>query len=328
MSTTLTIKVPKVFKVAEKLGVVFPGFCAADYMRLAIDILGWECTVIDGVKGQAKSNLLLQRGYAVYQDWEVVLEYLVFEPWRFIDLIGQKGRVPWLAIDDVTVHLPSSLYFTDRELWAELSSNWASYRVKLSCFDCTAPRKDKVVGFILDDLTSDLTCYNRYEDLVSHYDFQRWMWLRDLKDPKKKIAKPIKVEDIAFPLTPGGLKISPELCKGRMVVGGEVIEKKDYYTFEKSGLVGVPRPIFKRYWKRRIELADKAAKRSKELFDKRNRRKNTFEMFVDEAKERKDELLNNEGRLDALKIKRMFGIATTKAYEIKKAAERDLRLAR
>lgn len=256
----------KIFAAAIKLGTITPGYSGIDYLRFAIENYGWECNTIDGVKGQAKSNLLLQRGYAIYQDWEVVLEHVVMKPVDFLNLLDIKGRIPWIGWDDITVHLPRSLYFTDRYLWSELSKNWAAYRTKINCFDCTAPRKDRVVTFILEDLTGDITCFNRYKDIESHYDYQRWMWQRDLKDPKSKNATPVLVEDIPFPLTPGALKISKELTQGYIVVGGNKISKKDFYTFEKSGLVGVPRAIFKRYWKERVDLANEAAQRLKEIF--------------------------------------------------------------
>lgn len=320
----LSTAVKRIFATAQKLGVIFQGYTAIDYLRHAINIHGWECTTIDGVKGQAKSNLLLQRGYAIYENWDTVFENLVFEPIQFLDLISSSGRIPWIGWDDLTVHLPSTLYFTDRDMWAELSSNWAAYRTKLSCFDCTAPRKDRVVGFILDDMTGDITCFNRYKDVVSHYDFQRWIWQRNLKDPKKKTARPVLVEEVAFPLTPGALKITPELMRGKILSGGTQVPRTDFFTLEKSGLIGIPRPIFKRYWKRRLELADKAAKRSRELFLKRGRTmRNSFEVLVDEVKERKEEFLQDNGLLDVTKIHREFGIGRTKAYEIIRAVKQD-----
>jgi len=268
------IRIPKgarkIFREAQKQGVVYPGYCGVDYMRHAIDIFGWECTTIDGVKGSAKSCQMQQRGYAIYQDWDTVEQYTVMEPEDFMNIMDERGRIPWIGWDDITVHLPRSLYFTDRELWAELSKNWAAYRTKLNCFDCTTPRKDRVASFILEDLTGDITCFNRYKDMVSHYDFQRWMWQRDFKDPKKKHPTPIQIEPAtAFPLTPGAIKISPELKQGTIVVGGVEIPKLEFYTLEKSGLIGMPRPRFRKYWKRRLELANQAAKRLKAIFKKR-----------------------------------------------------------
>lgn len=274
VAVTREIAIPKgarrIFRVATKQGVVFPGYSGIDYLRHAINNYGWECTVIGGAKGSAKSCLLLQRGYAIYKDWETTLEYTKMEPENFVNALDSRGRIPWIGYDDVTVHLPRSIYFTDRGLWAEISKNWAAYRTKLNCFDCTAPRKDRVASFILEDLTGDIICFNRYKDIESHYDFQRWLWQRDLHDPKKMYATAIHVEAIPFPLTPGALKISAELTQGKIVVGAVEITKREFFTFEKSGLMGVPRSIFKRYWKRRLELADKAAKRLKELFKKRN----------------------------------------------------------
>lgn len=260
-------KIGKLFKLAEKYGVVFKGYSGVDYLRKAIDSMGWECTIIAGGKGSAKSNLLLQRGYAIYKDWDQVLDYTAVELGDFARILDfQEGRIPWMGYDDIAVHLPKNLYFTDRDLWAELQQNWEALRTSLNCFDCTVTRKNKIIDFILGDMTGDIICYDREKDIKSHYDYRRWMWLRHKNDPRKMFCKSIMVEDIPFPLVPDMWKIDKELQK-KHIVGGEVYEGERFY--EQHGLTGVPREVFAKYWDRRLALAHTAQQRFKALLTKR-----------------------------------------------------------
>jgi len=265
--------VRKLFQASVRYGVLHLGYSLVDYLRHAIDNYGWECIPIGGVKGEAKSNLLLQTGYAIFEDWDAVHEYTVMEPEDFLNILDQRGRHPWVGWDDITAHLPRSLYFTDRELWAELQKNWALYRTKMNCFVCTAPRKNRIATFILEDITGDIICFNRVGlDIKSHFDFQRWMWQRDLKDPKSMVARPIQVESIPFPLTPDAWKIDKEMQAQKIRIDGVTYSGADFY--EKVSLMGVPRREFKKYWKRRIELADKASADFRELLGMRTKKEN------------------------------------------------------
>lgn len=268
------LPVPKgaksVFQAAIKLGVIKPGYTLFDYLRHAIENYGWECIPIGGKKGDAKSNLILQAAYSIYEDWDAVHQHIIMDPLKFLNLLDDSfhQRIPFVGFDDITVHLPRSLYFTDRNLWAELQKNWASYRTKMNCFMCTSPRKDRVASFILEDITGDIIVYNRIKDIKSHYNLNRWMWQRDFKDPKSMRATPLQVEDLAFPLIPGATKIDKEL-KGDVVVGGRKYKGIDFYP--KVGLTGVPRKQFKRYWERRLNLADKAVKDAIKVIQKVNK---------------------------------------------------------
>jgi len=270
--TKLPRGVKKLFQASVQYGVLHLGYSLIDYLRHAIDNYGWECIPIGGVKGEAKSNLLLQTGYAIFGDWDAVHTYTVMQPEDFLNILDERGRHPWVGWDDITAHLPRSLYFTDRELWAELQKNWALYRTKMNCFVCSAPRKNRIATFILEDITGDIICFNRVGlDIKSHFDFQRWMWQRDLKDPKSMNARPIQVENIPFPLTPDAWKIDKELQAQKLKVDGRTYSGGDFY--EKISLQGVPRREFKKYWKRRIELADKASADFRELLGMRERKK-------------------------------------------------------
>ncbi len=257
-------RVGKLFEMAEKYGVIHRGFSGVDYLRYAIKNHGWESTSIGGQKGSAKSNLLLQRGYAIYQDWEKVNRHTITTKDQFIEILDTDQRIPWLAVDDIAALFPRSIYFTDRKLYSELQKNWETLRTIVNCFDFTATRKNKVATFILEDITGDIICYNRTGDLVSHYDYQRWLWLRNLKDPTDMIAKMIRVEEIPFPLTPDAFQVDRELSESDFIASGKVYHGYEFFR-DRAGLLGVPRPEFKRYWDRRIALAREAHANFKRL---------------------------------------------------------------
>ncbi len=226
---------------AKEYGYIVEGWYLEDYLRDAIKNNGWESLVIWGPKGSLKSNLLLQAGYLVYGDWQTVLNHIIFTPQDFIKITEKKGRIPWLGWDDIGVHLPRSLYFTNRQLWSDLKSNWDAFRVKLSVFMCTAPRKDKVASFITDDLSGEIFLGKRVgPTLVNLYDFQRWIWSLDLEQAEKPKFDMVRVEKEPLPGTP---KIS---------YGIQHKQNLDRV------LPGCPTDVFKTYFTRRVDLAEQA----------------------------------------------------------------------
>lgn len=259
-------KAAKLLEFAVKYGVVTLGWTATDYMRYAIENYGWESTGITGLKGSAKSNLLLQRGYAIYKDWKKVFTHTFTTIDYFLalleDAIENRKRIPWVGGDDIATIFPRSLYFTDRKLYSELKSAWETTRTIISNFDWTATRKNKVASFITDDITGDIIAYNRVGDLYAHFDYRRWLWQRDYRDPNEMIAKLIAIEDSRFPLTPLSLQ-HESLNKHRYLVCGVEYVGCDY--FERCDLGGVPREEFVNYWDHRLELANASYKRFKKI---------------------------------------------------------------
>jgi len=148
-------KVTNLFKYAERFGVVRRGATATQYLFHAVDTKGWECTSITGIKGAAKSNLLLQRGYAVYRDWDKVHSHVVMEPNDLIGVLESAGeeRIPWIGADDLGKHFPKNLYHARRKVYIELAENWELMRTIINCFDFTATRKNKVATFFIDELS-------------------------------------------------------------------------------------------------------------------------------------------------------------------------------
>ncbi len=174
-----------------------------------------------------------------------------------LDILDTHERIPYLGIDDIGAHFPSSMYFTDRKLYSHLKASWETLRTKINCLDFTVTRKNKVADFILEDITGDMICFDRRGEVLSHYDYQRWMWLRDLKNPKRMIARLIRVEMIPFPLLPESFDLCAELKTGKYVCGGKVYEGEAFFK-ERACLTGVPREEFVTYWENRLALADKA----------------------------------------------------------------------
>ena len=256
-------KVAKLFQIAEKYGVVKRGFTAIQYLRYAIKNYGWESHAITGDKGSAKSNLLLQRGLAIYKDINEVEKHTVTERNQLLDhmrnAIENNERIPWLGVDDIGTLYPASLYFTNRKMYSKLQSTWETVRTVMNCFDFTCTRKNKVANFILEDITGDIVCYNRIGDIKGHYDYRRWLWLRSLKDPTKNIAKLISIEDIPFPLTPDAFKIDQELKEGKFIVSGKEYIGEDFYR-NHAELTGIERRDFQNYWNKRLDIAKTAFK--------------------------------------------------------------------
>ena len=259
-------KARKLLEFAIKYGVVKLGWTATDYMRYAIENYGWESTGITGLKGSAKSNLLIQRGYAIYKDYKKVFAYMFTTIDHFLALletaIETKQRIPWTGGDDIATLFPRSLYFTDRKLYSELKSAWETTRTIISNFDWTATRKNKVASFITDDITGDIITYNRVGDLYAHFDYRRWLWQRDFKDPNEMKAKLIAIEDTRFPLTPDAL-LHDSLTGTTYLICGVVYSGKDY--FERADLGGVTRDSFIDYWDHRLELANASYKKFKKI---------------------------------------------------------------
>lgn len=176
--------------------------------------MGWLCNIIWGEKGFGKSNRLLQNGYTVFHGfdsfeevgndpdtgepiqrgviedwgepsaWQNVLNYTIFRPKDFANMLivvlEKKQRLSWVGWDDINIHFPRSMYSTNRKLWEQFSRNWEGFRPNLSIFECSAPRKDTVVSFILKDMNWDTLVSGRKK-----VETVRWFWDRDFYEPEK-----------------------------------------------------------------------------------------------------------------------------------------------
>lgn len=255
-------KVAKLFKNAVKYGVIKKGWSCVDYMRYANERNGWESTCISGPKGTLKSNLELQHGYSIFQDMNLVRKHFVTKRKQLVDLmqyaIDNEISIPWVGVDDIGALFPKSLYFTHRKLYSKLQSSWETVRTVMNNFEFSCVIKRKVAGFILEDITGDIKTYDPIfvgkTPIKGHYDYRRWLWLRNLKDPTTDIAKLIQVEDTVFPATPEAFKIDKELSTGTYYINGQPCKGKDYFETQLH-LIGLPTPDFKSYWGNRLALA-------------------------------------------------------------------------
>jgi len=260
-------KVAKLFQTAIKYGVIRPGWSCIDYMFYAAKHHGWESTCISGVKGTLKSNLLLQHGNAIYKNMNETKAHFVTKRKQLLNLmeyaIENEISIPWIGVDDIAALFPKSLYFTHRKMYSKLQASWETVRTVMNNFEFSCVIKRKVAGFILEDITGDIKCYNpvfldhsdgRSECVKGHYDYRRWLWLRNIKDPTTDIAKLIAVEDIPFPATPDALQYDPELKEGTFYSGGNKYKGADFFL-NHACLTGIYESDFKQYWNERLNLA-------------------------------------------------------------------------
>lgn len=279
-------KVAKLFNLAEKYGVIKKGWSCIDYMRDSVKNYGWESTCISGPKGTAKSNLMLQHGLAIYGDMEKVKRFTVTKRKQLLDhmenAINNERRIAWIGVDDIAALFPKSLYFTHRKLYSKLQASWETVRTVMNNFEFSCTLKNKVASFILQDITGDIKCYNRKGEIKSHYDYQRWLWLRSIKDPTQDIAKLIRVEDIPFPLIPEAFKLDASLGTAKYFCGGREYIGEDFFK-NKACLVGISRDDFKDYWNNRLGLARESFREFKEIFEEPETKQVKLECEVQNA---------------------------------------------
>lgn len=260
-------KVAKLLRTAEKYGVIHRGWSCIDYMRHAARRHGWESTCISGPKGTLKSNLLMQHGLAIYGNMKDVMDHFVTDRKKLLTLMENainKGIcMPWVGVDDIAAIFPKSLYFTHRKMYSKLQATWETVRTVMANFEFSCVLKHKVAGFIMEDITADIKCYNPVfvndTPIKCHYDYRRWMWLRNLKDPTTDIAKLISVEDVPFPATPDAFRIDKQLSSGVYYANGKPYVGKEYFE-SVLHLTGIESADFKKYWNARLDIAKNSYK--------------------------------------------------------------------
>ena len=207
------------------------------------------------------SNLLLQLGYMVYKNWDTVLDHIIFTPEEFRqkvkEAVKSSERIPWLGWDDIGAWASSDLYNVDRKSYSLLKRGWQLIRPRVSCVTCTIPCKADLVSFMLDDITFEIHVGKRFENWYGIYICNRWIKSYDLNNPKKIKWEPIIIEAGHFPLVP---EVKADLVEQLPHEYG-IIDKKGRFIPKKMKMdfPGVPPDVFKRYFEKRLELADKGA---------------------------------------------------------------------
>jgi len=211
-------KLPEPVKFAIKYGMVHPGWTLADYLRDAAANQGYELCIVHGAQGAGKSTFALQSLYWIYQDWNTVLDSLVFHPKDFVDklqAIPKGERTPAILWDDLTVNFGSSKFKTDAELYEKIDSTFAAIRVKASVIVVTTPSMNRVPKVLRDHCTLEVFI-GRNQTFIAERIFQLPRW-DQLENNLIKI-----------------------LIEGP--------RKFDIYD--------TPTPVFERYWDRRLDLTE------------------------------------------------------------------------
>ncbi len=226
---------PVVVKLAKRDNYVYSGWHLDDYARFEIEVQGSMTCIIWGSKGSLKSSFLLSRGYAIYKDWDRVLEHIVVEPPEFIKLIKrsreEKIRIPWIGWDDINAHLPRTLYFTSRSLYQSMKRNWDLLRPAFSVFMCSCVRKTDVISFILGDMDTEVVASKRKAEKA--------------EDGSFKIAREVNLQVrrwVAYHNPYGRMRVNEE----SILIDGPLT-----YAMEE-----VPADVFKKYWTKRLKVTD------------------------------------------------------------------------
>lgn len=170
-----TPEIDPTWPVPVKLGVYFgfliPGHTLEDYLLDGADPVnqGYETVLIWGVQGSGKSCRMLQMGFWVLGDWELVLKCLVFRPRDVVDrleAVPDDQRLAMLLWDDIGVHYPSSTFKTDIASYEAIDSTWASIRTKVGIVITTIPLSDRLAKNIKDNVTMEVFLGKNQMELV------------------------------------------------------------------------------------------------------------------------------------------------------------------
>ena len=206
-------------KTAVEFGLIHLGWTLEDYLIKAAKDGRYATVCIWGEQGSYKSNRLLQQGFWVYNDWDLVLRNIVFKPLELkakLKSLPKGQRFPWIGWDDVGVHYTNSTFKTNIDEYAAVDALWASLRVKVSTVTLTIPNISRLAKNLKDNVSHE--CFlgpNAVEQV------QRIVRLQSFN---KMEAETFKV----------------------------LIEKGPFEPYK------VPRDVFSEYWEMRLTLTEEA----------------------------------------------------------------------
>jgi len=212
---------PKIIQYGVLFGLIRLGWVHKDYLLHATDTTGYETSGGWGERGSGKSNRTLMHGYWIFQDWDAVLESVVYKPADFVHmlkLVPKDKRLPWLGWDDIGVHFPSAIWRTDIEKYQAVDAAWAAIRTKVSVIDVSIPLIDRLAKNIRDSLSFEIFLGKNQTVLV-----ERLVRLPNIYDRLESNFRKVQVEPI---------------------------HQIDLYE--------IPTDVFNEYWDTRLELADEA----------------------------------------------------------------------
>jgi len=220
---------PKIARLALEFGLIHKGWTMEDYLVHAVETGGFETVNIWAVQGSGKSCRMLQMGYWIYKDWDLVLKSVVFRPNEFVRRLKEipmGKRTPCLLWDDIGVHYPSSKFKTDIKQYEAIDSAWAAIRTKCSVIVMSIPLIDRLAKNIKDNLTFEVFLGRNQMELINRI----------------------------FHL-PGLGRIDSNFFK-------VCIEKPKQFN-----LYDTPRDVFKEYYEMRLRLTEEALDRLDEATD-------------------------------------------------------------
>ena len=228
-------KAKSLIEAAIQYGHIKPKYSLYHYIRDAIqdpdnpNKTGYETIVLWGVQGSGKSNILLQIGMWVYGGKDTSLEEafdkanrnLVFKPLNFVAKllsIGKWNRIPWLGWDDVGVHYSYMTFRTNVKIYEAVGKVFDAIRTKANVTGITLP--------VIDELPQNLKKNITFEIYVGK---NQYVQIRRVF--RLTTTKPAKWSNLyRIPIEPP--------------------HKIDLYK--------IPEYLFKKYWRRRVELANEA----------------------------------------------------------------------
>jgi len=172
MSRQVAVKkrIPDHVKLAEQFGIVKLGYTLEDYLIEAVSKNGYETACIWGVQGSGKSNRSLQMGYWIYEDWNKVLDNIIFKPSELVErleAIPDYERIPCLIWDDVGVHYPGSKFKTDIKEYEAVDEVWAAIRTKVAVVILTIPLVNRLAKNLRDNLTFEIYLGRNQREIIN-----------------------------------------------------------------------------------------------------------------------------------------------------------------
>jgi len=215
--------IPRILALAMEHGLVVEGWCMEDYLVNAYTKGLYETVLIWGVQGSGKSSRMLQMGYWIYKDWEKVLNSIVFQP---IEFVKRLQAIPEGKI------IPCLL-------WDDVGVHYPSSTFKTDikqyeAIDSTwAAIRTKCSVIILtipliDRLAKNIKDNITYEVFIGNNQMERIQRIIRLPGLRNEESNCFKI----------------------------LIERPQRFN-----LYEVPKPIFERYWERRLQLTEEALQR-------------------------------------------------------------------
>jgi hypothetical protein len=156
---------------------------------------GYIWAVIHGPPRSSKSTLALHAGYYIYQDWDKVIDAIIFnlpslmnrietgKPCRWPTVNGLHRRVPLVVYDDFGVH--------SNKADTQHSSAWDIFK---GGFDCIGTELGVLLATMVNAEEATSQLQNKYNVEITvktkgHYKYDKVEWLQDYKGFRTRMKK-------------------------------------------------------------------------------------------------------------------------------------------